>query len=112
MKPFHLFIHVRLLCLAWLAVSPATFAADDYKLGPDSQSQDGVPRGTVTKYSWTNSTVYPGTVRDYWVYVPRQYDVKPACLMVFRTDGYMNTAPMVSGGADGLRQSDPQKKCR
>lgn len=60
-------------------------AADDYVLGPDSKPQDGVPRGEVTRYSFTNSTVYPGTVRDYWVYVPKQYDAaKPACLMVFQ----------------------------
>ena len=78
------------LCL-W--ASPPCNGADDYKLGPDSLVQDGVPRGVVTKYSWTNSTVYPGTVRDYWVYVPRQYDpAKAACVMVFQ-DGatYVNT---------------------
>ena len=26
-------------------------AADDYKLGPDSMEQQGVPKGEVTKYS-------------------------------------------------------------
>jgi len=56
----------------------------DYKLGPDSMLQEGVPRGEVTKYKW-ESKVFPGTVRDYWVYVPAQYDsTKPACLMVFQ----------------------------
>jgi enterochelin esterase-like enzyme len=46
-----------------------------------------VPRGSVTQYSWT-SKVYPGTVRDYWVYVPAQYDVaKPACVMIFQDGG-------------------------
>ncbi|MEO5976623.1 MAG: alpha/beta hydrolase-fold protein [Chryseolinea sp.] len=29
------------------------------------------------------SKIYPGTLRDYWVYVPKQYDPStPACLMV------------------------------
>ena len=42
---------------------------NNYALGPDSQLQAGVPRGTVTQHSWT-SRIYPGTVRDYWVYVP------------------------------------------
>ena len=29
------------------------------------------------------SGIYPGTERNYWIYVPRQYDAsKPACLMV------------------------------
>ena len=34
----------------------------------------------------------PGTVRDYWVYVPAQYDgKKPACVMVFQDGGsYVN----------------------
>ena len=67
-------------------------AADDYKLGPDSMPQEGVPRGTVTKHSWT-SKIFPGTVRDYWVYVPAQYSAsKPACVMVFQDGGgYVNT---------------------
>ncbi len=59
------------------------WAGEDYPLGPDSQRQPGVPQGTVTHYTW-NSKIYPGTVRDYWVYVPAQYAAeKPACVMVF-----------------------------
>ena len=56
-----------------------------YEFSEDSKPQDGVPKGKVTKYQFTDSEVYPGTVRDYWVYVPQQYDKsKPACLMVFQ----------------------------
>ncbi len=63
-------------------------AAETYSLGPDSMPKEGVPRGTVTKHAWTNSTVFPGTVRDYWIYVPKQYDAaKPACVMVFFDGG-------------------------
>jgi len=59
-------------------------AAEDYPLGPDSQRQPRVPKGTVTQHQWT-SKIFPGTVRDYWVYVPAQYDAaKPACVMVFQ----------------------------
>jgi enterochelin esterase family protein len=62
-------------------------AADDYKLGPDSIEQPDVPRGKVTKHSWT-STVFPHTVRDYWIYVPTQYDSeKPGSVMVFQDGG-------------------------
>jgi gluconolactonase len=62
-------------------------AADEYALGPDSQRHEGVPRGSVTQYSWT-SKIYPGTMRDYWVYVPAQYDAaKPACVMIFQDGG-------------------------
>jgi enterochelin esterase family protein len=72
------------LLLATLATANA---ADDYKLGPDSQKQSGVPEGKVTKHTW-KSTIFPDTVRDYWVYVPAQYDKsKPACVMVFQDGG-------------------------
>ena len=58
--------------------------ADDYTLGPDSQRQPNVPTGKVTKYSWI-STIYTGTTRDYWIYVPAQYKAdKPACVMIFQ----------------------------
>jgi enterochelin esterase family protein len=68
-------------------------AADDYKLGPESMPQAGVPQGTVEKFSFKESKIYPGTERDYWVYVPKQYDAaNPACLMVFQDGGgYMGT---------------------
>jgi len=78
---------IALICFS---VQPA-HAADDYKLGPDSQEHKGVPQGKVTKHSWT-SKIFAGTVRDYWVYVPAQYDAgKPACVMVFQDGGaYVN----------------------
>jgi enterochelin esterase family protein len=69
-----------------------TRAADDYKLGPDSMPQEGVPQGEVTKHKW-ESKIFDGTVRDYWVYVPKQYNAaKPACVMVFQDGvGYVST---------------------
>ena len=58
-----------------------------YQHGPESSPIEGVPQGTVTKYSWT-SHVFEGTVRDYYVYVPTQYDAaKPTAVMVFQ-DGH------------------------
>ena len=46
-------------------------------------AQEAVPKGEVTKYSFQKSKVFPGTVRDFWVYVPQQYDAaKPACVYV------------------------------
>jgi sugar lactone lactonase YvrE/enterochelin esterase-like enzyme len=54
-----------------------------------------VPKGEITKHSFAKSKVFPGTVRDYWVYVPRQYDpAKPACLWV-NQDGIQFDAPKV-----------------
>jgi len=74
--------------LAVLLVSfAAASAADDYKLGPDSMKQDGVPEGVITKHTW-KSEIFPGTVRDWFLYVPAQYDGKtPACVMVFQDGG-------------------------
>lgn len=82
--------------LKWAALGVAitlrATAVDDYKLGPDSLPQPGVPHGELISGKWT-SKIFPGTVRDYWVYVPKQYDAsKPAALMVFQ-DGrsYIDT---------------------
>src|SRR6266404_5254233 len=68
-------------------------AADDYRLGPDSQVKAEVPHGRVELFQFTNSTVFPGTVRDGGVYIPAQYDPeKHAALMVFQDGiGYMST---------------------
>jgi enterochelin esterase-like enzyme len=58
---------------------------EPYKLGEDSKKTEGVPEGTITKYHWVNKTIFEGTQRDYWLYVPKQYDPsKPACLMIFQ----------------------------
>ena len=57
--------------------------------------QDPPPKGEVAKYSFDKSKVFPGTVRDYWVYVPKQYDpAKPACVYV-NQDGVQWKAPEV-----------------
>ncbi len=77
---------VNLLASFLLALA-IPLSGQDYHLGPDSKPQDGVPKGAVTKRSWT-SKVFPGTVRDYWVYVPAQYQPsQPACVMVFQDGG-------------------------
>jgi enterochelin esterase family protein len=79
---------MRLPCLVapfllFVAVSLGS-AIDDYQLGPDSMEHPDVPKGKITKSTW-KSDIFPGTVRDYWVYVPAQYnEKKPACVMVFQ----------------------------
>ena len=72
--------------LAALLAFPAAVlvAADDYKIGPDHLPQPGVPQGTVTKRTW-ESTIFPNTTRDWWIYVPARYDGRtPAAVMVFQ----------------------------
>src|SRR3982751_911766 len=56
----------------------------EYRLGPDSLPQEGVPKGEIRGPFTLPCAVYPGTQHTYWVYVPAQYDpAKPACLMVY-----------------------------
>jgi len=66
------------------AAPPAAVAADDYVIGADALPQAGVPQGALTRHVW-ESKIFPGTTRDYWVYVPAQYDgSRPAAVMVFQ----------------------------
>src|ERR1700727_550913 len=75
----------RMLRVAGIAVlTAAQVWAQSYSLGPDSQPQDGAPKGTVTKYVLAAGAFYPGTPHNYAVYVPAQYDAtKPTAFMVF-----------------------------
>lgn len=73
---------------AVMLASVPVFAADDYTLGPDSQVQAGVPQGKVEGPFVFRSGIYPDTIREYWVYVPAQYDAATsAAVMVFQ-DGH------------------------
>jgi len=76
---------MRRILLALLLVSAcAVPQAEDYMLGPDSQPQDGVPKGTVTKFTLAPGKDYPGTPHNCAVYVPAQYDPgKPTPFMIF-----------------------------
>ena len=59
------------------------------------RAQDPPPKGEVTKYTFEGSKIFPGTTRDYSVYVPKQYDpARPACVHV-NQDGVQNKAPEV-----------------
>ncbi len=58
-------------------------AEEDYKVDPDSLPQKGVPQGQIEGPITWISKIFPGTVRDYWVYLPEQYAKdNPACVMV------------------------------
>lgn len=71
-----------------LQVTPPSRVPDTYPLGPDSQPQPGVPKGRVEGPFVWKSTIFANTVRQYWIYVPAQYDpARPAALMVFQ-DGH------------------------
>jgi poly(3-hydroxybutyrate) depolymerase len=77
------------------AVAAQQDVAEEYPTHPDSVPQSGVLHGSVQNFTHTNSRVFPGTVRDYWVYVPAQYEPdRPACVYV-NQDGVQHQAPTV-----------------
>ena len=64
---------------------PSPNPNSQYRLGPDSLPQEGVPKGEIRGPFVLPSTAYPGTQHTYWVYVPAQYDpALPAALMVYQ----------------------------
>src|SRR5262245_8532469 len=93
MKRYLLFGVFALLLAA--SSNAAARLAQDPQPGPDSKPQPGVPKGEVLKFAFEASKLFPGTTREYWVYVPAQYDpAKPACLYV-NQDGIQWNAPVV-----------------
>ena len=64
-------------------------------LAAPAPAQEAPPKGEVLKFTFEASKVFPGTTRDVWVYVPKQYDGKtPACVHV-NQDGIQFNAPKV-----------------
>jgi gluconolactonase len=84
-----------LLFLVFVVLTTFSLAQQEIPQGPDSKPQAGMPKGEVLKFSFDHSKIFPGTVRDYWVYVPAEYTPdKPACLYV-NQDGIQWQAPTV-----------------
>lgn len=46
---------------------------EKYDVDSASIEHTGVPKGEVLKFTFENSKIFPGTWREYWVYVPAQY---------------------------------------
>ena len=64
---------------------PGPHPNSQYRLGPDSLPQEGVPKGEIKGPFVIKSQAYPGTQHTFWVYVPAQYNPKVAAsLMVFQ----------------------------
>ncbi len=78
-------LSVRLLVAFAFAFTFASVAA----------AQDAPPKGEIFKFAFEGSKIFPGSVRDVWVYIPKQYDpAKPACVYV-NQDGLQYNAPAV-----------------
>ena len=79
--------------------SPAHLCAqsstESYPVDSASVEHVGVPRGEILKFTFHQSKIFPGTWREFWVYVPAQYKPdQPACVYV-NQDGIQWKAPTV-----------------
>ncbi len=87
------------LLLSLLLLAPVLLFAqtpvEKYPVDSASVVHAGVPKGEILKFTFSNSKIYPGTWREYSVYIPAQYDpAKPACVFVDQ-DGIQFKSPTV-----------------
>jgi sugar lactone lactonase YvrE/enterochelin esterase-like enzyme len=86
------------LTTATLGLSIAAQAqppAEQYRVDSASVEHAGVPKGELIHCRWDHSAIFPGTQREYWIYVPAQYrPERPACVYV-NQDGLQWKAPTV-----------------
>lgn len=81
-------INARTTLIAFVAITisllPAT-AQTKYEPAPDALPQAGVPQGEIRGPFVWKSEIFAGTERNYWIYVPQQYDpAKPACVTIMQ----------------------------
>lgn len=84
-----------LLCLLVPALIFSQAPAEKYPVDSASIERPGVPKGELIKLNFNQSKIFPGTLREYWIYVPAQYRAdKPACVYI-NQDGIQWKAPVV-----------------
>ncbi len=72
------------LLISFVSVAFITLSVQAAEPNPDRTVQPDVPQGKVTTGVYAESQIFPGTSRDFSVYVPAQYKKgQPANLMVF-----------------------------
>ena len=86
------------LTTAMIGLTPASQAqlpAEQYPVDSASVEHAGVPKGELIHCRWDHSASFPGTQREYWIYIPAQYrPERPACVYV-NQDGIQWKAPTV-----------------
>jgi enterochelin esterase family protein len=74
---------------------PAMRRPGEYPVSAEALPQEGIPKGRLEGPFEFRSSIIPGTVRRYWIFVPAQYNDKkpqPANVLVFQ-DGQRATNP-------------------
>jgi gluconolactonase len=88
----------KILAILFLFVQTTLFSQTpviNYPVDSASVEHAGVPRGEIIKLTFSNSKIFPGTFREYSIYVPAQYKPdQPACVYV-NQDGIQWKAPTV-----------------
>ena len=88
----------KLVIIVFLVINATSFAQtvnETYPVDSASVEHAGVPKGEVLKFTFDKSKIFPGTWREYWVYIPAQYRAdRPACVYV-NQDGIQWKAPTV-----------------
>ncbi len=88
----------RLLLIILLLSQVSAFEQtppENYVEDSASIEHPGVPKGELLKFTFDSSKIFPGTWREFWIYVPAQYRAdKPACVYV-NQDGIQWKAPTV-----------------
>ena len=93
MKPSPLIV----ASLIGLPALPSIAAEPDFPLTEDSRPSDGIPKGELIKDTYTakQGSLFPGTEREYQIYLPPNFDkARSAPFMVFQ-DGVIYQAPTV-----------------
>jgi len=82
---------LALICANLIAAEP------EFPITEDSKPQDGVPKGELLKGSYTAKagSVFPGTVREYQIYLPAGVDRSGALPFMVFQDGMIYQAPAV-----------------
>ncbi len=89
---------MKKLCVVCLLICHGVLFSQpsiSYPVDSASVEQPGVPRGEILTLNFKSSKIFPGTWREYKVYIPAQYNPSsPACVYV-NQDGIQWNAPVV-----------------
>ena len=76
---------MSLMLVSLIMLQPLIAQEESYPVPPEAVPRENVPKGRIEGPFEFRSAIFPGTVREYSVYVPAQYDpAKPPCLMILQ----------------------------
>src|SRR5690606_18804360 len=76
------FLLAAVVCQSAIAQS-----VESIPLPSEAEKQEGVPTGKLEGPFNLSSNIFPGTKRQYWIYVPQQYDPAVAACSMIVQDG-------------------------